>query len=208
MHSLKVTPIFLIVDYGGILISTARERLTPEVTSPVDWATTVFYSCFIDIYRLSRTVSTLFALLLLPKMAERRFRPLGGVLDRKWSHRLIAWSRFCIGLLWNFSIIFYLSKVIRLFRFACKVPFENFGEGIFPREKFFSSMRTPKGTSLAQNRLFDVSLMYMAQAIWPVEVSLEKKERKKERNNENGKLTLHITYFQGSPQWTDLNQIW
>jgi hypothetical protein len=78
MHSLKVTPIFLIVDYGGISISTARGRLTPEVTSPVDRATTVFYSCFTDIYRLSCTVSTLLALLLLPKMAERRFRPLGG----------------------------------------------------------------------------------------------------------------------------------
>jgi hypothetical protein len=36
MHSLKVTPIFLIVDYGGISIATARGRLTPEVTSPID----------------------------------------------------------------------------------------------------------------------------------------------------------------------------
>jgi hypothetical protein len=83
MHSLIVTPIFLIVDYGGISISTARVRLKPNVTSPVDRATTGFYSCFVDIYRLSCTVSTLLALLLLPKMAERRFRPLGGVLDRK-----------------------------------------------------------------------------------------------------------------------------
>ncbi len=73
---------FLIVDYGGMSISTARGRLTPEVTSPVDGVTTVFYSCFVDIYRLSRTVSTLLALLLLAKMAERRFRPPGGVLDR------------------------------------------------------------------------------------------------------------------------------
>jgi hypothetical protein len=205
MHSLKVTPISLIVDYGGISISAARGLLTPEVTSPVDRATTVFYSCFIDTYRISCTVSTLLALLLLPKMSERRFRPLGGVLDRKWSHHSIAWPRFGIGRFWNFSIIFYLSKVIRLFRFACKMPFDNFGEGIFPREKCFSSMRPPKGTSLAQNRSFDVSLMYMAQAIWPVEVSLEKKE---ERKKENGKLTLYFTYFQGSPQWTDLNQIW
>jgi hypothetical protein len=82
MHRLKVTPIFLIVDYGGMSISTARGRLIPEVTSPVNRATTVFCSCFVDIYRLSCTVSTLLALLLLPKMAERRFRPLGGVLDR------------------------------------------------------------------------------------------------------------------------------
>jgi hypothetical protein len=63
-------------------ISTARGRLRPEVTSPVDRATTVFSSCFVDIYCLSCTVSTLFAFLLLPKMAERRFRPLGDVLDR------------------------------------------------------------------------------------------------------------------------------
>jgi hypothetical protein len=84
MHRLKVTPIIiLIVDYGGMSISTARGRLTPEVTSPVDRATTVFSACFVDVYRLSCTVSMLLALLLFPKMAERRFRPLGGVLDRK-----------------------------------------------------------------------------------------------------------------------------
>jgi hypothetical protein len=37
----------------------------------------------------------------------------------------------------EFSAIYYLSKVIRLFRFACKMPFEIFGEGIFPVKKFF-----------------------------------------------------------------------
>jgi hypothetical protein len=63
-------------------ISTARGRLTPEVTSPVDRATTVFSSCFVDNYRQSVSVSTLLALLLLPKMAETRFRLLGGALDR------------------------------------------------------------------------------------------------------------------------------
>jgi hypothetical protein len=85
MHRLKVIPSFLIVDYGGMSMSTstARGRLTPEMRSPVDRATTVFYSCFVDNYRLSCNVLTLLALLSLPKMAERRFRPLGGVLDRK-----------------------------------------------------------------------------------------------------------------------------
>jgi hypothetical protein len=72
---------FLIVNYGGMSISTARGRLIPEVTSPVDRATMVFYSCFVDNCRLSCTVSTLLALFLLPKMAERQFRPLGGVYD-------------------------------------------------------------------------------------------------------------------------------
>jgi hypothetical protein len=64
MHRLKVLPTFLIVDYGGMSISTARGHLRPEMRSPVDRATTVFYSCFVDIYRLSCTVSTLLALFL------------------------------------------------------------------------------------------------------------------------------------------------
>jgi hypothetical protein len=82
MHCLKVIPHFMVVDYGGMWISTARGRLRPQVRSPVDRATTVFYSCFVDNYRLSCTVSTSLALFLMPKMAERRFRPLRGVLDR------------------------------------------------------------------------------------------------------------------------------
>jgi hypothetical protein len=79
MNRLKVIPKFLIDDYGGMSISTLKGRLRLEMRSSVDRATTVFYSCFVYIYRLSCTVSTLLALLLLPKMVERRFRPLGGV---------------------------------------------------------------------------------------------------------------------------------
>jgi hypothetical protein len=82
MHHFKVIihP-FFIVNYGEMSISTARGRLRPEVTPPVDRATTVFYSCFVNNYRLSSTVSTLSALFLLPKMAiDVRLRPLGGVL--------------------------------------------------------------------------------------------------------------------------------
>jgi hypothetical protein len=87
------------------------------------------------------------------------------------------------------------------------MPFENFGEGIFPREKFFSSMRPPKGTSLAQNRSFDVSLMYMAQAIWPVEVSLEKKERKKERNRKVD-VIFHIFPGESAVNRFEPNLVW
>jgi hypothetical protein len=83
MHRLKVIPSFLVVDYGGMSISTARGRLRTEMRSTADRATTVFSSCFVDIYRLSCTVLTLLALFLLLKMAERRFRPLGGVIERK-----------------------------------------------------------------------------------------------------------------------------
>jgi hypothetical protein len=80
-YRLEVIPSFLIADYGGMSILTARGRLRPEMRSPVDRATTVFYSCFVDSYRLSCNISTLLALFLLPKMAERRFRPIGGVLE-------------------------------------------------------------------------------------------------------------------------------
>jgi hypothetical protein len=95
----------------------------------------VFYSCFVDIYRLSSTASTLLALFLLPKMVERRFRPLGGVLNRKWRYRSIPWPRFGTGWFWNFASISHRWKVIRLFRSSCKMPFENSGEGVLPIEK-------------------------------------------------------------------------
>jgi hypothetical protein len=51
----------------------------PKVTSPVDKAITVFYSCFVDNYRLYSSVSILLALFLLPKVTGRRLRPLGCV---------------------------------------------------------------------------------------------------------------------------------
>jgi hypothetical protein len=85
-------------------------------------------------------------------------------------------TRLGIGRFWNFSIIFYLSKVIRLFRFACKMPFENFGEGIFRREKFFSSMRPPKGTSLEQSASFEISCVQIGSVVWSV--GLVKKQKR------------------------------
>jgi hypothetical protein len=82
MHRLKGISILSFVDCGGMSIPTTRLLIT-EVTSPVDRATTVFYSYSVDNYRLSATVSTSYAPFLLLKMLESRFRPLGGVLDRK-----------------------------------------------------------------------------------------------------------------------------
>jgi hypothetical protein len=141
--------------------------LKPDVTSPVDKATTVFSSCFVDIYRLSCTVSTLLARLLLRKMAERRFRPLGACqTGSEVTIRFLdpIWFRSVL----DFSAIFYLSKVIRLFRFACKMPFEIFGEGIFPYEKIFSSTRPPKGPSLDQSASFDASCVQIGSVVWSV----------------------------------------
>jgi hypothetical protein len=120
--------------------------------SPVDRVTTVFYSCFVDIYRLSCTVSTLLALLLLPQMVERWVRPLGGVLDRRWRYRSIPWPRFSIGRFWNFASISHRSKVMRLFRFACKMPFENSGEGVLPTENFFHRCDPQKALPCGKRR--------------------------------------------------------
>jgi hypothetical protein len=59
----------------------------------------------------------------------------------------------------------YLLPVLSYstFRFACKMLFENFGEGIFPRENFFSSMRPRKGTSLKQSASFEISCVKSVQ---------------------------------------------
>jgi hypothetical protein len=78
-------------------------------------------------------------------------------------------TRFGIGRFWNFSIIFYLSKIIGLFRFACKMPFENFGEGIFPREKFFSSMRPPS---------FEISCVQIGSVVRSVGLVTKQKKGK------------------------------
>jgi hypothetical protein len=53
MHRFEVTLVFLIFDFGGMSISTARMRPKPEVTSPVDRATTVSHLCSSNIFYLS-----------------------------------------------------------------------------------------------------------------------------------------------------------
>jgi hypothetical protein len=83
MHRFKVKLAFLVVDFGVMSISTTRGRPRPEVTSSVDIATMVYHSCSSNIFCLSCTVSTVYAVFLLLKMAECQFLPLGGMLDRK-----------------------------------------------------------------------------------------------------------------------------
>jgi hypothetical protein len=56
------------------------------------------------------------------------------------------------------------------------MPFENFGEGIFPREKFVSSMKPPKGTSLEQFASFEISCVQIGSVVWSVR--LVKKQKK------------------------------
>jgi hypothetical protein len=47
------------------------------------------------------------------------------------------------------------------------MPFENFGEGIFPREKMFID-ETPKDTSLEQSASFEISCVQIGSVVWSV----------------------------------------
>jgi hypothetical protein len=87
-------------------------------------------------------------------MAERRFRPLGGMLDRKWHHQSIPWPRFVrIVRFWNFVSISYRSKVIRVFDLHVKCPVE------IRRKrhslKIFLIDQTPRRHFLVTNDVFE-----------------------------------------------------
>jgi hypothetical protein len=64
------------------------------------------------------------------------------------------------------------------FRLACKMPFENFGKGIFPHENFFSSMRPPKGTSLEQSASFEISCVQIGSVVRSVGLVTKQKKGK------------------------------
>jgi hypothetical protein len=123
LYRFDVINAFVIAENDRKTISAARRRARPEVKSPFDCLTPIWYRSVLE-----------------------------------------------------FFDYFYLSKVIRLFRFACKMPFENFGEGIFPREKIFLSMKPPKGTSLEQSASFEISCVQIGSVVWSV--GLVKKQKK------------------------------
>jgi hypothetical protein len=55
------------------------------------------------------------------------------------------------------------------------MPFENFGEGIFPGEKFFLICETPKNTSLEQSASFEISCVQIDSVVWSVGLVTKKK---------------------------------
>jgi hypothetical protein len=92
--------------------------------SPIDRATVVFYSCFVDNYCLSCNVSTLLPLFLLPKMAARgRARP---EVTSPIESLTPTWYRSAL----EFCVYLLPVKSYATFRFACKMPSENSGEGV------------------------------------------------------------------------------
>ncbi len=52
----EVISVFWFIRDGGPPISTARERVTGSVTSPIDCANTILYRYSVDTFRLSLTV--------------------------------------------------------------------------------------------------------------------------------------------------------
>jgi hypothetical protein len=67
------------------------------------------------------------------------------------------------------------------------MPFENFGEGIFPWKIFFID-ETPKGTSLSQTASFEVSSVEIDRRV--PEEGRDKKWKKK-KNWQTKNLQLH-----------------
>ena len=119
-----------------------------------------------------------------PEVTSSRFRKQDGV-GRKQERRILKeCPRLPISdLLW---IFWYLLRFLRYINFSYQrgLSIRGVGEiwgflGPYSLKFCFLSTRPPKGTSLAQNRSFDVSFMYIAQFVWPVEALMEKKERKK-----------------------------
>jgi hypothetical protein len=79
-------------------ISSARGRLRPEMRSPVDGATMIFYSCFVDTYCLS--YFNVINFFLIAKNGAKKILVARGVLEsaqpaksgpaREWYG--LAWS--------------------------------------------------------------------------------------------------------------------
>jgi hypothetical protein len=112
-------------------ISAARGRVRPEVTSPFDSLTPIWYRSALDFF------------VYLPPI-----------------------------------------KSYSTFRFACKMPFENFEGRDIPLKKFFID-ETPKGTSLSQTTSFEVSSIKIDRRV-PEEVVT-----RSEKKLANKKLQLH-----------------
>jgi hypothetical protein len=125
LYRFDVISAFVIAENDRKTISAARGRARPEVKSPFDCLTPIWYRSVLEFFDY-----------LLPVQ--------------------------------SYSI----------FLFACKMPFENFGEGILPREKFFLSMRPPKGTSLEQSASFEISCVQIGSVVWSVGLVTKQKKVK------------------------------
>jgi hypothetical protein len=131
-------------------ILTARGRLKLEMRSPVDRVTTVFFSCFVDNYRLSCNVSTLLALFFLQKNGGKTISAARGRTRPDVTSPIDSLTPISYRWASYFGSVSRRSKVIRLFRFACTMPSEKSGKGCFP-EIISSLDEIPKSHFLVAN---------------------------------------------------------
>jgi hypothetical protein len=110
-----------------MLISTDSGRLKPEMRSPADRATMVFYS----------SVWYRFDVISAFPIADNGRKTISASRGRVGPEVIILPFDSLTPIRYGSALEFFLchpSKVIRLFLFASKMPFENFVEGIFPRK--------------------------------------------------------------------------
>jgi hypothetical protein len=136
MHCSKVTYSFLIVDRGGMSISTAQRRLVPEVTSSVDRATTVFYLYFVDIQSILCHFDVISAFLTVDNGAKLISIATG--CDRP---EVTSPSDYLAMIsyrsAWNLSLSFTVQNLFKFFDFHAKCPLKVLEKGYSPEKNFY-----------------------------------------------------------------------
>jgi hypothetical protein len=118
-------------------ISTARGRLTPEVTSPVDRVTTVFFSCFVDIYRLSCYRFDVIGAFVIAEKDRNTISAARGRARLEMKSPFDSLTRFGTRQPGNFSVIFTCPKLFDFIDLHVKRPLKILGKGYSAVKNFF-----------------------------------------------------------------------
>jgi hypothetical protein len=152
-----VIGVFWEVNKGGFSISTARERLKPEVASPVDRATTVFCACFVDIYRLSLYCYNVISAFLIAENGGKTILAARGRVRPEVKSPFDSLSAFWY---WRFGI----DRHVKIFGYLLPVKsystflicmynaLWNFLGKVHSPWKKFSSMKPPKALPSVNSR--------------------------------------------------------
>jgi hypothetical protein len=103
-HRFRVLGDFYHCKLRSEVVLAARWRRRANMESPIDWPTTVCYSCSFDIYRLSLTDYVFYAIFAVWKGDRKSFWPLGGATDEFWCNQSIPQHWFSIGSLLMFFV--------------------------------------------------------------------------------------------------------
>ena len=137
-------------------------------------------------------------------MADRRNQPLGVTVKWKWRHRSICRPQSLTDII--LELLYYLfytvSKVIQVFLFGWKVPFEDFRWvfwGIFEVKLNFVTVWPIKCTLLANNSSFDVNRTQ--KLIKPLTRGVEPRKNRKRKS-------LYFIHPPNGPHRTDHRKHW